>query len=98
MLRPAPDRLHLKIRVNSPRQSARRGRVRFPGWLVEVINTAMTAINSHVIREIAKDCVRLGADFWVVYAGNNEVVGPLAREPCWERRRRRFEPSARISR
>lgn len=44
---------------------------------LEVINVAMTAINSHVIREIAKDCEKLDADAWVIYAGNNEVVGPF---------------------
>ena len=37
----------------------------------------MTAINSHVIREIARDCAPQLDDFWVVYAGNNEVVGPF---------------------
>ena len=49
---------------------------RFPGTNFEVINTAMTAINSHVILQIARDCQRLQADYWLVYMGNNEVVGP----------------------
>ncbi|WCJ58420.1 tetratricopeptide repeat protein [Fontisphaera persica] len=48
----------------------------FPDKKFEVINAAMTAINSHVIRLIARDCVKLDADFWVLYMGNNEVVGP----------------------
>jgi tetratricopeptide (TPR) repeat protein len=43
----------------------------------EVINVAMTAINSHVIRAIASDCVRVQGDIWLVYAGNNEVLGPF---------------------
>jgi tetratricopeptide (TPR) repeat protein len=45
----------------------------------DVINTAMTAINSHVIVPIARDCARLSApgDVWVVYMGNNEVTGPF---------------------
>ena len=43
----------------------------------EVINAAMTAINSHVIREIARDCAPLQGDVWVVYMGNNEVIGPF---------------------
>jgi tetratricopeptide (TPR) repeat protein len=51
--------------------------LRFPSNRFEVINVAMTAINSHVIREIAKDCVPQEADVWVVYMGNNEVVGPF---------------------
>ena len=50
---------------------------RFPGRKVEVINTAITALNSHAIREAARDSRRLGADFWVIYAGNNEVIGPF---------------------
>ena len=49
---------------------------RFPGVHFEVITTAMAAINSHVVLEIAKDCARYDPDLFVVYMGNNEVVGP----------------------
>ena len=49
----------------------------FPTRRFEVINAAMTAINSHAIREIAHDVRRLNPDFVIVYAGNNEVVGPF---------------------
>jgi len=49
---------------------------RFPDKHFEVINTAMTAINSHVILPIARDCAAQNGDFWVIYMGNNEVVGP----------------------
>jgi len=49
---------------------------RYPGVRFEVITTAMAAINSHVIREIAKECARYEPDVFVVYMGNNEVVGP----------------------
>jgi tetratricopeptide (TPR) repeat protein len=49
----------------------------FPSNRFEVINVAMTAINSHAIREIAKDCAPLEGDVWIVYMGNNEVVGPF---------------------
>jgi tetratricopeptide (TPR) repeat protein len=48
----------------------------FPGQKFEVINTAMVAINSHVVREIARECVRYEPDLFVVYMGNNEMVGP----------------------
>lgn len=51
-------------------------RARHPTAKLETINVAMTAINSHVIREIAKECAKLEGDYWVVYMGNNEVVGP----------------------
>ena len=52
-------------------------RERFPRQRFEVINVAMTAINSHVILPIARDCARQSGDLWVVYMGNNEVVGPF---------------------
>jgi tetratricopeptide (TPR) repeat protein len=51
-------------------------RARYPGVRFEVANTAITAINSHVILPIARDCARHEGDLWVVYMGNNEVVGP----------------------
>ena len=51
--------------------------LKFPSNRFEVINVAMTAINSHVIREIARDCAPLEGDVWVLYMGNNEVVGPF---------------------
>lgn len=49
---------------------------RYPDRHFEVINTAMTAINSHVILPIARDCAGQQGDLWVIYMGNNEVVGP----------------------
>jgi tetratricopeptide (TPR) repeat protein len=50
--------------------------LRYPGVRFEVENAAMTAIDSHVILPIARDCARAGGDLWVIYMGNNEVVGP----------------------
>ncbi len=52
-------------------------RDRYPQTRFEVINTAMTAINSHVVREIAADCAGRDADLLIVYLGNNEIVGPF---------------------
>ncbi len=46
------------------------------GNAFEVINTAMTAMNSHVVRRIAQDCARRQPDLFIVWMGNNEVVGP----------------------
>ncbi len=51
--------------------------LKFPGVQFEVVNVAMTAINSHAIVSIARDCARADGDIWVVYMGNNEVVGPF---------------------
>jgi tetratricopeptide (TPR) repeat protein len=50
---------------------------RHPGNKFEVVNAAMTGINSHVIRPLARDCAEARADVWVIYMGNNEVVGPF---------------------
>lgn len=52
-------------------------RLQFPERRFEVLNAAMTAINSHAIRLIAQDCRRLQPDLVVLYMGNNEVVGPF---------------------
>ncbi len=49
---------------------------KYPVVNFELINTAMTAINSHVVLQIAKDSARHDADLFVVYLGNNEVTGP----------------------
>jgi tetratricopeptide (TPR) repeat protein len=46
-----------------------------PGHRYEVINVAVTAINSHAIRSIARQCARMEGDYWIVYAGHNEAVG-----------------------
>ncbi|HZV35054.1 MAG TPA: tetratricopeptide repeat protein [Verrucomicrobiae bacterium] len=51
--------------------------LRHPGTKFEVVNAAMTAINSHVIYPIARDCAKADGDIWVIYMGNNEVVGPF---------------------
>jgi tetratricopeptide (TPR) repeat protein len=42
----------------------------------EVINAAVTAMNSHVTRRIARDCLAHDPDLFIIYMGNNEVVGP----------------------
>jgi tetratricopeptide (TPR) repeat protein len=52
-------------------------RERFPGTDFEVVCTAMTAINSHAILPIARECARRDGDLWIVYMGNNEIVGPF---------------------
>ena len=56
-------------------------RERFPGTRFEVITAAMTAINSHAIVPIARECAKLNGDFWVVYMGNNEMAGPFGVNP-----------------
>ncbi len=46
------------------------------GKTFEVVNAAVTAMNSHVARRIAQDCVAQRPDLFIVFMGNNEVVGP----------------------
>ncbi len=52
-------------------------RAAYPERHFEVINAAVTAINSHVVRGIAADCAELEPDLFIVYEGNNEVIGPF---------------------
>ena len=47
-----------------------------PGARVEVVNAGVVAINSHVLVPIARDLAGRQFDVAVIYAGNNEVVGP----------------------
>ncbi len=46
------------------------------GTRFEVVNAAVTAMNSHVAVRIAQDAARFQPDLVIVYMGNNEVVGP----------------------
>lgn len=54
-----------------------RWNARFPGQPVEVINLSMVAVNSHALREFAREAMALGPDMIVLYAGHNEVIGPF---------------------
>jgi len=48
----------------------------YPSVTFEVVNAGMTAINSHSVVQMVKDLKACRADAFVVYLGNNEVVGP----------------------
>jgi len=52
-------------------------RNRFPAMKFEVINTAATAINSYVVLPIAEDMAQHQPDLFIIYTGNNEVIGPF---------------------
>lgn len=52
-------------------------RERYPKQSFEIINVSMTAINSHTILPIARECAGLDGDLWIIYMGNNEMVGPF---------------------
>ena len=53
----------------------------FPGKKIELVNAAMRGIDSHVVRKVAADCARIKPDVFIVYMGNNEVIGLHGPEP-----------------
>jgi len=64
-------------RFGLPRMLEAMLSLRHPDKKFEVVNAAMTGINSHVILPLARDCAKAQGDVWVIYMGNNEVVGPF---------------------
>ncbi|MFI4943354.1 MAG: hypothetical protein ACHP85_08830, partial [Burkholderiales bacterium] len=52
-------------------------RDQYDGVQIEVVNAAVTAVNSHYVYAAARAALRLEPDVLVVYEGNNEVVGPF---------------------
>ena len=61
-------------------------RQKYPERKFEVINTAVTAIDSHVILPIARECAAHQGDLWIIYMGNNEMVGPYGAATVFGRR------------
>lgn len=61
-------------------------REKYPDRKFEVINTSVTAIDSHVILPIARDCATHEGDLWIIYMGNNEMVGPYGAATVFGRR------------
>lgn len=53
----------------------------YPGKRFEVINAAMRGIDSHIVRQIAGECARLSPDLFIIYMGNNELIGLHAPSP-----------------
>lgn len=51
-------------------------RQRYPSMRFEVVNTGSVAINSHVLLPIAEGLAKQKPDLFIIYSGNNEVVGP----------------------
>jgi tetratricopeptide (TPR) repeat protein len=52
-------------------------RASYPDKHFEVYNLGIVAINSHVVYQAALEAAALEPDLFVVYMGNNEVVGPF---------------------
>jgi len=51
-------------------------RRRYPSIKFEVVNTGSVAINSHVLLPIAEGLAKQKPDLFIIYSGNNEIVGP----------------------
>jgi len=51
-------------------------RKNYPEIKFEVVNTGSVAINSHVLLPIAEGLAKQQPDVFIIYSGNNEVVGP----------------------
>jgi tetratricopeptide (TPR) repeat protein len=51
-------------------------RQRYPAMNFEVVNTGSVAINSHVVLKILRGLASQHPDLFIIYSGNNEVVGP----------------------
>src|SRR6202142_4277850 len=51
-------------------------RQRYPAMKFEVVNTGSVAIDSHVLLPIAEGLAKQRPDLFIIYSGNNEVVGP----------------------
>lgn len=51
-------------------------RQRYPAMKFEVVNTGSVAVNSHVLLPIAEGLAKQRPDLFIIYSGNNEVVGP----------------------
>jgi len=56
-------------------------RRQFPDRRFEIVNAAMRGINSHVIRVIERECEQHQIDCFVIYMGNNEVIGLHGPDP-----------------
>ena len=58
-------------------------RERYPGTDFQMVCVAMTGIDSSTILPIARDCARHQGDLWLIYMGNNEMVGPFGAETVY---------------
>ena len=54
-----------------------RLRLAYPGRDIEVVNTAMAAVNSYTLLDLADEVIAQDPDAVVIYAGHNEYYGAL---------------------
>jgi hypothetical protein len=58
-------------------------RERYSGTDFQVVCVAMTAIDSSTILPIARECAKHQGDLWLIYMGNNEMIGPFGAETSY---------------
>ncbi|HMP81342.1 MAG TPA: tetratricopeptide repeat protein [Verrucomicrobiota bacterium] len=58
-------------------------RERYPGTDFQVICVALTAIDSNTVLPIARECALHQGDLWLIYMGNNEMVGPFGAQTSY---------------
>ena len=49
----------------------------FPGRTIEVVNTALAAVNSYTLRDFTAEILAIEPDAVLIYAGHNEYYGAL---------------------
>jgi lysophospholipase L1-like esterase len=63
--------------ITFPRILQRRLQDAFPDKKIEVVNTAMTAINSYTLLDFMDEILQQKPDLLLIYAGHNEFYGAL---------------------
>jgi len=58
-------------------------RERYPGTDFQVVCAAIIAIDSNTVLPIARECAKHQGDMWLIYMGNNEMVGPFGAETSY---------------
>src|ERR1022692_2259025 len=58
-------------------------RERYPGTDFQVVCAAITAIDSSTILPIVRECAQHQGNLWLIYMGNNEMVGPFGAETSY---------------
>jgi tetratricopeptide (TPR) repeat protein len=56
-------------------------REQYPSERFEVLNVAMRGVDSHIVRRIARECAELSPDLFIIYMGNNDMIGLHAPSP-----------------
>jgi tetratricopeptide (TPR) repeat protein len=60
-------------------------RHQYPNARFEIVNAGMTGINSHAALPIVRSCAGCKPDLFIVYLGNNELIGPFGPQTVFDR-------------